>query len=153
MVMYASGARVEDRPSQWLPTAEDPYEARERVSALLRGRRPAPDAQAAPWPAPEVPMRIVEPGALKNAPARLLSRLRVAGWRSVVTYARGTTFDAQKRPGAVVSSWAIRAAKGNRRIVAIWWERATGRYESRGVLTWGDRPAVWLGLREFERGI
>jgi hypothetical protein len=98
-------------------------------------------------------MRIIEPGAVKKAPARLLNALRIAGWRSVVTYARGTVFDAQKRPGAVVSSWAIRAGKDNRRIVAIWWERTAGKFESKGVLAWGDRPAAWIGLREFEKEI
>lgn len=153
MVMFASGIRIEDRPSQWLPLNGDPAGERERLGALLRGARPAPSAQGALWPAPEVPMRIVEPGSLRGGAARLLKALRVAGWRSVVTYARGTTFDAQRRPGGVVSSWAIRAAMGDRRIVAIWWERTAGRFESRGVLCWGDRLAVWLGLREFEKGV
>lgn len=151
MAMFPAGVRVEDHPEQWLPVSSHPEVDRARVAEILRARREP--VVRADWPAPEVPMRIVEPGSLKSGPARLLRSLRAAEWRSVVTYARGTIFDAQKRPGAVVSSWAIRAAKGNRRIVAIWWERTPGKLESKGVLVWGDRPAVWLGLREFEREI
>jgi len=154
--MYPEGRRVDDKPSQWIPRHADPTQERNRVAAVLRERgRMLREAQARPdtWPAPEVPMRVVEPGALRGGAARLLSKLRSAHWGTVVTYARGTAFDAQKRPGAVVSSWAIRASKDNRRAVAIWWERANGRMESKGVLTWGVEPVKWVGVEEFESGV
>lgn len=154
MVMFVGAMRVEDQPEQWLPVHVDPALDRARVAAVLAERRAREHPGHQPWPAPEIPMYVVEPGALRNAPARLLSRLRVAGWRSVVTYARGTTFDAQKRPGRVVGSYAIRSSLGNRRSVAVWWEGDKGRLEEpRGVLVWGDRPAQWIGIREFEREV
>lgn len=154
MVMFPSGVRVEDQPSQWLPLHADPDAERARLRRVLREAREATLSipTGADWPKPEVAMRVVEAGALRGAPARVLKALRSAGWRTVVTYARGTTFDAQRRPGAVVGSWAIRAAKGKRRATAIWWER-NGRLESRSVLVWGDRPAQWVGISEFEKGI
>lgn len=153
MVLFAGGRRVEDRPTQWLPVHLDPAADRERVSTILRARALAESPPYEPWPAPEVPMRAVEPGALRGTPARLLSKLRSADWRAVVTYARGTTFDAQRRPGAVIGSWALRASKGNRRMVAIWWERTPGKLQTKGVLVWGDRPAQWVGVSEFEEEI
>lgn len=152
MVMFVGPIRIEDHPEQWLPMHCDPNDDRARVAVALRARRAVENPPWQPWPAPAVPCHTVEPGMLKNAPARLVSRLRAAGWRLAVTHAVGTTFDAQKRPGAVVGSWAIRAGKGNRRIVAVWWERK-GRLEPKGVLVWGDRPAHWIGVQEFEREV
>lgn len=98
-------------------------------------------------------MRVVEAGSAPETVARRLRALRAAGWRSVVTYARGTTFDAQRRPGRVLSSWAVRCARGNARRVAIWWQAADGKLTSRGVLAWGDRHAQWIGVAEFDREV
>lgn len=143
----------------------DPEREREVLGEILRARRERENPPWSPWPEPEIPMRVVDAGAAPGGVARLLSRLRSAEWRSVVTYARGTLSRARdgftgtgasKRPkhypAVVVGSWAIRAARGNRRAVAIWHERA-GKLESQGVLTWGDAPARWVGVQEFEKGM
>lgn len=141
--------RRADSEGVWL----DPEADRARVAEVLRVRRSAETPQREPWPEPEVPMRVIEAGAAPSSVARLLNVLRGAGWRSVATYARGTGFDAQRRPGKVVGSFSLRAARGNRRAVVIWHQDAAGKLTSRGVLVWGDRHAEWIGVQEFERGL
>jgi hypothetical protein len=151
--MYVMGRRIDNRPEQQLVRNVDPEHEREVLAEILRARRERENPPHRPWPEPEVPMRVVEAGAAPKSVARLLSRLRSAGWRTVVTYARGTTFDAQRRPGRVVGTYALRAASGRRRAVAIWWEGKAGKLDTQGVLVWGDRFAQWVGIQEFERGL
>lgn len=150
-------------------TVPEDYEEHQTRMALYRERlreeRERASAPPPPWPAPEVPMRVVEPGAAPRAVARLLGALRGAGWRTVLTYARGTLTPArdghtgqgaERRrkhyPAVVVGSWAVRAAHGGRRAVAIWHERG-GKVSAQGVLLFGDSPARWVGIKEFEGGI
>lgn len=153
----ADGRRVDIRPSLQLVEPRDPDEDRLRVAELVRQAAVQPPLWDGypQWPAPDIPMRVVPPGALAKGPARLLSRLRSADWAVVVTYARGATFDAQRRPGRVVGSFALRCSRGDQRAVAIWWEGRTdpARLEPQGVLVWGDRFAQWIGIQEFERGL
>ena len=165
--MHVAGVGwIDCRPSEWefdrivgpapLPVhVDDPEAERERVAARVAERmRVEPLWPGYPvWPAPEIPMRVIEAGAVPGAPARLLSKLRSADWRVVVTYARGTTFDAQRRPGRVLDSYALRSASGNRRAIPIWTGSPGGKLTSGGVLLFGDRPTQWIGLREFEREI
>lgn len=148
--MYVAGLRIDNRPEQQIVREVDPDHEREVLAEVLRARRERENPPHRPWPAPEVPMLVVAPGAAPRPVARLLSRLRSAGWRTVVTYARGTTFDAQRRPGRVVGSFALRTASGNRRAVAIWWQDEAGKLTSKGVLVWGDRFAQWIGVEAFE---
>ena len=144
---------------------EDPEAARARVAEVLRKRAEAENPPHEPWPAPEVPMRVVEAGAVPGAPARLLSLLVARGWRVVVTYARGTLTcardgftgkgadrRAKHYPAVVVGSWALRASAPGRRAVAIWHERG-GKFSAQGVLVFGDRPAQWIGVKAFEEGL
>lgn len=165
MVMFVGPIRVEDRPSLRLSVHLDPDQDRARVAEVLRARRAAESPPWAPWPAPAIPMREVDGATLSGGPARLLSRLRAAQWRVVVTHCRGTLTEArdgftgkgaERRPkhypAKIVDSWAVRAGKGNRRAVAIW-HGVSGKLTSEGVLVWGDRYAQWIGLREFEGGI
>lgn len=153
----ADGRRVDVMPSRQLVEPLDPDADRARVAELVRAAAVQPPLwEGHPrWPEPEVPMRIVAPGVLGKSPARLLSKLRSASWAVVVTYAKGATFDAQRRPGRIVGSYALRCAKGNRRAVAIWWEGQAdpSKLESQGVLVWGDRFAQWIGIKEFEGGL
>lgn len=120
---------------------------------------------AQPWPAPEVPMRVVEPGVAPDAVLRVLKALQAAQWRFVVTYARGTLTPARDGfsgkgaakvakhyPAKVVDSWALRAGCAGRRAVAIW-HGYNGKLTSEGVLCWGDAPARWVGITEFMRGV
>ena len=151
-MMYPGGLRVDNRPEQQIVREVDPDAERERLAELLRERRRAQTPGWQPWPAPEVPMRVVAPGSTSGGVARLLSALRSAEWRSAVTYARGTLPGARGRRGRVVGSWAVRAAKGSRRAVAIWHESG-GKLTAQGVLVWGDRYAEWIGVQEFERGL
>jgi hypothetical protein len=147
------------------PRYVDPEEERARVAVAMRAWRDAQHPPYVPWPDPEVPMRVIAPGSLPSAPARLLSALRSAQWRVVVTYARGTATEAregftgkgaQKRPkhypAKIVGSYALRASLGVRRAVAVWWDSA-GRVEPQGVLVWGDQYAKWVGIQEFERSL
>lgn len=152
-VRFMAGARVDVRPSLQLVEALDPDAERIRVAALVRARRAAENPPHKPWPASEVPMREMGVASVPGAPGKLARRLVGLGWRVVVTYAKGTTFDAQRRPGRVVGSFAIRGSYGNRRCVAIWWQGAAGRFETRGVLVWGDRCAEWVGVQAFEEGL
>jgi len=145
------------RPDVFPTYIDDPEAERARIAERVAERmRIAPPWPGHPiWPAPEIPMRVVEAGAAPASVARLLSRLRGAEWRTVVTYARGNVPDAQRRPGRLVGSYALRAASGNRRAVAIWWESKTdmGKLDTQGVLVWGDRVAEWIGIQAFERGL
>jgi hypothetical protein len=156
--------RVDCRPNRLPPVhrpdpeprhVDDPEAERiriaERVHERMRVDPPWPDYPA--WPAPEVPMRVIAAGSLPSAPAKLLSKLRSASWVVVVTYARGSVPDAQRRPGRVVGSFALRCRRGDRRAVAIWWQSMAGKLETQGVLVWGDRAAEWIGVQEFERGL
>lgn len=151
--MYVMGLRIDNRPEQQIVREVDPEREREVLAEVLRMRRERENPPHQPWPLPEVSMRVINAGAAPRAVARLLSRLRAAQWRSVVTYARGTTFDAQRRPGRVVGSFALRTASGNRRAVAIWWQDEAGKLTSRKVLVWGDRFAQWIGIEAFEEGL
>lgn len=156
--------RVDCRPSRLPPVhrpdpfptyVDDPVAERariaERVAERMRVEPPWPGYPV--WPAPEVPMRVVEAGSVPNAPRGLLSKLRAHGWRVVVTYARGRTFNAQRRPGKLTDSWAVRAAVGPRRAVGVWTGPPGGKLTAGGVLVFGDRPARWIGVQEFERGL
>jgi hypothetical protein len=145
------------RPDPVQRQVDDPEAERVRIAERVRVRMtvPPPWPGHPIWPAPEIPMRVVEAGAVPKGVVRLLSRLRSAGWRTVVTYARGNVPDAQRRPGRVVGSYALRAASGNRRAVAIWWEsnKDASKLDTQGVLVWGDRTAEWIGIQAFERGL
>lgn len=148
-----------------VPEAYEAMQARMDVyrerCRLERERERTPE----PWPEPEIPMRVVAAGAAPNAPARLLSALKAGGWRFVVTYARGTLTPARDGfsgrgadrvakhyPAKVVGSWAIRAARGPDRAVAFWHESG-GKLSAQAVLRWGDAPARWIGMQEFERSL
>jgi hypothetical protein len=144
---------------------EDPATARARVAEVLRKRAEAENPPYEPWPAPEVPMRIVEAADVPSAPASLSSALRAAGWSVVVTYARGTLTRARDGftgrgadrrskhyPAKIVGSWAVRAASPGRRAVAIWHESG-GKLAAQAVLCWGDAPARWIGVEAFKKGL
>jgi len=143
------------RPDPFPTYVDDPEGERariaERVAERMRVEPPWPGYPV--WPAPEVPMRVVEAGSTPSAPRGLLSKLRSAEWRVVVTYARGRSFNAQRRPGRVTDSWAVRAALGARRAVGVWTGPPGGKLTSGGVLVFGDVPARWIGVQEFERGL
>lgn len=139
-------------PELDLPVHGDPAELSAAAAARVRARMAAENPPAEPHPVPEVPMRVIGPGAAPDAVRALSARLAGLGWRVVVTYCRGTKTSTQKRYRTVVDSYAVRAALGVRRAVAIWWVRA-GKLETQGVLVWGDRYAAWVGIQEFERGL
>lgn len=131
----------------------DPDQERAEVSERLRLRRIADNPPRQPWPQPEIPMRVLAPGALPQSPARLLGKLQAAGWAVVVTYCRGTSPDRQRRPGRVLDSYALRSSLRNRRAVAFWTGPPSGKLTSDGVLLWGDRTMKWVGVKEFEGGL
>ena len=154
---------IDVEPSNWLasqpiyrpdpePRHCDPERERAEVAERLRLRKIADNPPRQPWPAPEVPMRVLAPGSIPSAPAKLLRSLRSLGWAVVVTYARGTSPNAQRRPGRVLDSYALRSSFRNRRAVAFWTGPPGGRLTSDGVLLWGDRHMQWVGVQEFERG-
>ena len=164
--MFLAGMRVDDHPSALVVPNEDPHVRRREVAEILRARQLAANPPHEPWPSPEIPMRVVELGSCPSAPARLVSRLVRADWRVVVTYARGTLSvardgftgtGAEKRPkhypARIVGSWAVRAGAPGRRAVAIWHVGADGKLSAQGVLRWGDSPAHWIGMQQFEREI
>lgn len=134
------------------PRYVDPEQERARVAERMRQRELERNPPPRPWPAPEVPMRVVEGGSAPNVVRAALVWMGAAGWRSIVTYARGTSIGRGGKPGAVVGSWAIRSARGASRAVAIWEERA-GKLTSKGVLRFGDRSAAWVGATEFKREV
>lgn len=132
-----------------LPRQCDPEEERARVAERLRARQEALSPPRGPWPAPEIPMRHVEPGDAPSALRRAVKWLTAASWRSSVTYARGTAPDAQKRPGRVVDSWVIRArCERDERRAALMWE-GDGKLTNKGVLVYGDGRLRKIGLEEF----
>jgi len=149
---------VDATPSMWwldriqapapLPVYDDPDERRARVAERLRAAREALSPPRAPWPAPEVSMRTVEPAEAPSALQRAVKWLTAALWRSAVTYARGTAPDAQKRPGKVVDSWVIRASAPDGRRAALMWE-GDGKLTNRGVLVLGDGGLRKIGLEQF----
>lgn len=151
--MFVAGMRIDDHPSALLVPHEDPHARRREVAEILRARQLAEHPPAQPWPSPEVPMRVVELGSVPNTPARLVRALVRADWRVVVTYARGNTIGRYGRTGRVVGSWAVRAGSGSRRAVAIWHADSGNRLSAQGVLRWGDSPAHWVGMQQFEREI
>ena len=151
--MFLAGMRVDDHPSALVVPNEDPHARRREVAEILRARQLAENPPAQPWPQPEIPMRVVELGSVPSAPARLVSRLVRADWRVVVTYARGNTIAAYGRVGRVIGSWAVRAGAPGRRAVAIWHVDGKGKLSAQGVLRWGDSPAHWIGMQQFEREI
>lgn len=176
MIHVGGHGWIDVSPSEWEwlrvhgPDLEarhvDPDEDRMRAAKLVRARIEAEHPPFQLWPTPEVPMRVIAPGSVPGAPARLLSRLRSAGWTVVVTYARGTVTLARDGfsgrgadktpkhyPAKIVGSYALRCSLGVRRAVAIWWEGGAGRLDPQGVLVWGDRYAQWIGIQEFERGL
>ncbi len=146
------GWRVNDTPEADEPRHGDPAADMARAAAAVRARNLADNPPWQPWPPPEIPMRVIEPGAAPDAVAALSRRLQAAGWRVVITYCRGTKPARQKRHQVVVDSYAVRAATRGRRAVAIWWRRA-GKLETQGVLVWGDQYARWIGIQEFEGGL
>lgn len=148
--MFPAGVRIDDHPSRLIVPNEDPHARRAEVAELLRAQRLAANPPHEPWPAPEIPMRVVAAGSVPSALVRPLSRLTAAGWRSVVTYCRGTSVAAYGKHGRVVDCWAIRAGKPGIRAVLIW-RGPTGKLTNEGVLVWGtDRAATWLGWQQFE---
>jgi len=151
-VMYVRGRLVDIRPSLSVPPELDPTADRARVAEVVRAQNLALHPPYEPWPAPEVQMRVIAPAAAPDAAQALSRRLAELGWRVVVTYSRGTKPSTQKRHQVVIDCYAVRAGKGQRRAVAIWWRRA-GKVTTQGVLVWGDRIAQWVGIQEFERGL
>jgi hypothetical protein len=155
---------VDTRPEEWQPAicnpgrlpvyvVGDPEVERERVSARVAERmRVEPPWPGYPaWPAPVVSCLVVPEGQWPSVVARRVGALEVANWRAVVTYARGTTFDAQRRPGGVVDSWAIRTRHqfDLRRAVALW--VGDGKLSSAGVLRFGDAPLRWITITDFAK--
>ena len=153
MVMFPEGHRVEDHPEQWLVEPVDPDAERERVALILRARAAEViGGTRAPWPAPVVPCgTVLNREAWPSVVSRRVRALESANWRAVVTYARGTTFDAQRRPGRVLDSWAIRTRHqfDLRRATALW--VGDGKLTSAGVLRFGDAPMRWTTITDFDK--
>jgi hypothetical protein len=116
---------------------------------------PAPVAEAVeprllprPWPAPEVPARVVALGdpEVSTGPRRLARAASKAGWAVVATYARGT--DPGKRVPRVVDSLALRMRRSERRAVAVWHD---GEIDTAWL--WGDRPFTPCAVTELREAL